>query len=108
MPPIHKFDDANFREAVLENTTPVLVDFFTVQCTPCKMLAPIVEQLNAEWNGAVKVGQLDVELNPETASAYGIMGVPTLILFKGGQPVARLTGFVSRERILQQLQPHLS
>jgi len=104
---LYKFDDTNFRQAVLENDTPVLVDFTASWCAPCKRLAPIIEQLNQEWAGKVKVGHLDIDANPETPLAYGIMGVPTLILFKGGQPVERLTGFVGRERILDKLAPHL-
>ena len=68
----------------------------------------VVDKLNEEWNGAVKVGKLDIDLNVNTTMQYGVMGVPTLMLFKGGQPVERLTGFMPKERILAKLNPHLS
>jgi thioredoxin-like negative regulator of GroEL len=71
------------------------------------MLAPVVEKLNDEWNGVVKVGKLDIDVNVETTMQYGVMGVPTLILFKSGQPAERLMGFMPKERILAKLNPHL-
>jgi thioredoxin 1 len=108
MATMHQFTDATFKEEVLESEKPVLVDFTAAWCGPCHMLAPIVEKLNEEWNGAVKVGKLDIDANVDTTMAYGVMGVPTLILFKGGKPAERLTGFMPRERILTKLKPHLS
>jgi thioredoxin 1 len=102
------FTTANFQSEVLDSPTPVLVDFTAEWCGPCHMLAPIVAKLNDEWNGAVKVGKLDIDQETEVAMQYGIMGVPTLLLFRGGQPVERLSGFMQRERILSKLQPHLS
>jgi thioredoxin 1 len=107
MATMHHFSDANFKQEVLEYDKPVLVDFTAEWCGPCHMLAPVVERLNEEWNGAVKVGKLDIDENMEVAMQYGILGVPTLILFKGGQPAERLTGYMPRERILAKLKPHL-
>jgi thioredoxin 1 len=107
MPDMHHFTDDNFQLEVLEASQPVLVDFTAEWCGPCHMLAPIVEKLNDEWNGQVKVGKLDIDANTATMMSYGIMGVPTLILFKDGQPVERLTGFMQKERILSKLSPHL-
>ena len=108
MTTIYHFTDTSFKEDVLDSSQPVLVDFTAEWCSPCHMLAPIVEKLNEEWNGSVKVGKLDIDANVDTTMQYGVMGVPTLILFKAGQPVERLTGFMPRERILVKLKPHLS
>jgi thioredoxin 1 len=107
MATMHQFSDATFKEDVLESDKPVLVDFTAEWCGPCHMLAPVVEKLNEEWNGAVKVGQLDIDMNVDTTMQYGVMGVPTLILFKNGQPAERLMGFMPKERILAKLNPHL-
>jgi thioredoxin 1 len=108
MPEMHQFTDENFQAEVLESDKPVLVDFTAEWCGPCHMLAPVVDKLNQEWNGAVKVGKLDIDANIGTMNSYGIMGVPTLILFRRGQPVERLSGFMQKERILSKLNPHLS
>lgn len=97
----------NFQLEVLESATPVLVDFTAEWCGPCHMLAPVVEQLNAEWNGSVKVGRLDADANTTLVMQYGVLGLPTLILFKNGQPVEKLAGYMRRERILSKLKPHL-
>jgi len=107
MADMHLFTDDNFNAEVLQCSTPVLVDFTAEWCGPCHMLAPVVEQLNAEWNGVVKVGQLDADANASLVMQYGVMGLPTLILFKNGQPVERLAGYMRRERILSKLKPHL-
>jgi len=108
MAALHEFTDANFQVEVLQSDTPVLVQFTAEWCGPCHMLAPVVEQLNTEWNGAVKVGRLDTDANASLMLQYEVMGVPTLILFKKGQPVERLAGYMRRERILSKLKPHLS
>jgi len=107
MATMHQFSDATFRQEVLESDRPVLVDFTAEWCGPCHMLAPVMEKLNDEWNGVVKVGKLDIDVNVETTMQYGVMGVPTLILFKSGQPAERLMGFMPKERILAKLNPHL-
>jgi thioredoxin 1 len=107
MATMYQFSDETFRQDVLESDKPVLVDFTAEWCGPCHMLAPVVEKLNEEWNGAVKVGKLDIDVNVDTTMQYGILGVPTLILFKNGQPAERLTGFMAKERILARLNPHL-
>jgi len=107
MAELHQFTDANFQLEVLQCQTPVLVDFTAEWCGPCHMLAPVVEQLNAEWQGAVKVGQLDADANNQLVTQYEVLGLPTLILFINGQPVERLAGYMRRERILSKLKPHL-
>ena len=107
MADLRQFTGENFQLEVLQSHTPVLVDFTAEWCGPCHMLEPVVAQLNAEWNGSVKVGQLDADANTELVMAYGVLGLPTLILFKDGQPVERMTGFARRERILSKLKPHV-
>lgn len=107
MTTLHHFSDDTFQAEVLNSAIPVLVDFTADWCHPCKMLDPIVHKLNDEWDGAVKVGTLDIDVNVQTTMNYGILGVPTLILFKQGQPVERLQGFMNKERILSKLKHHL-
>jgi len=105
----HIFSDSNFQTEVIEHSRqqPVLVDFTAVWCSPCKMLDPVVEKLTVEWGGAVRVGKLDIDENIEMTETYGVMGVPTLILFRNGKPAERLMGYMPRERILAKLTPHL-
>jgi thioredoxin 1 len=104
---IPEIDEATFNEQVLSAPEPVLVDFSAVWCGPCKMLDPIVEQLAREWTGKVKVVKLDVDHNPGIAMRYQVMGVPTLMLFKGGESLERLTGYQPRDRIVAKLSPLL-
>lgn len=99
--------DANFEAEVLQAPGPVLVDFGAEWCHPCRQLDPIVEELAKEWDGRVKVLTLDIDANPGTTMKLGIMGVPTLILFKDGQPMQRLTGYHPKKRILRELEPYL-
>ena len=105
---IHKLSEATFQEEVLEAPTPVLVDFTAVWCQPCKMLDPVVKQLAEQWNGQVKVVKLDVDDNPQLAMDYTVMGVPTLILFKGGKPVERVTGYQPKDRLEKKFSPHVN
>jgi thioredoxin 1 len=98
---------SDFQAQVLQASQPVLIDFTATWCGPCKMLAPIVEQLALEWNGKVKVFKLDVDDNPDLAGQYQVMGVPTLMLFKGGKPVERLTGYQPKDKIVGKLIRHL-
>ncbi len=100
--------DATFAAEVLNSPVPVLVDFTAVWCGPCQRLDPEVERLNAEWAGAVRVAKLDVDQNPATAGQLGVLGIPALILFKNGQPVERLQGYLPKDRILAKLKPHLA
>jgi len=84
--------DSNFQKEVVKSDTPVLVDFWAPWCGPCKIVGPIVEALSQEYQGKLKVGKLNVDENPQSAGNYGVMSIPTLILFKKGQPVKTMVG----------------
>ncbi|MCK4801269.1 MAG: thioredoxin, partial [Anaerolineales bacterium] len=85
--------EETFESDVLQSEVPVLVDFTAVWCGPCKMLSPLVAELAQEWEGKAKVYKMDVDTNQDTPIKYGVMGVPSLILFKSGEIAARITGF---------------
>ena len=106
MADIEKISESNFKPEVLEATQPVLVDFTAMWCGPCKMLDPVVKQLAEQWNGTVKVMKLDVDDHPQLAMEYQVMGVPTLMLFKNGQPVERVTGYQPKDRLEKKFSPH--
>ena len=99
--------DANFEQEVLKSDLPVLIDFWAVWCGPCRMIAPIVEELAEEYDGKLKVGKLDVDHNRQTAMQYGIRSIPTLLLFKDGQVVEMIIGAVSKGMLLDKIQRHL-
>lgn len=105
---IPKLSEATFQKEVLDAETPVLVDFTAVWCQPCKQLDPLVKQLALEWGSRVKVVKLDVDDSPQLAMDYTVMGVPTLILFKGGLPVERISGYQSKDRLEKKFTPHLN
>ena len=86
-------DDSNFDQIVLQSKTPVLVDFWADWCGPCRMVAPIVEELAEEYEGRISFVKLDVDQNPRTASKYSIMSIPTLLIFKDGNPISNIVGF---------------
>lgn len=98
----------NFDDDVLKSDQPVLIDFWAEWCGPCKMIAPIVDEIATEYDGKLTVGKVDADENQDILMRYGIMGIPTLILFKGGEPVARITGFMPKDKLMGKLTPHLS
>jgi len=102
MAEIPKLNEAVFDTEVLKSTVPVLVDFTAIWCGPCKRLEPVVIQLSQDWEGKVKIVKLDVDDNSNLAMQYGVMGVPTLILFVNGNPVQRLSGYQPKERIISK------
>jgi len=105
--PLH-LTDASFDKDVLKSDKPVLVDFTATWCGPCRMIAPIMEELAVEYEGKATIGKLDVDENPETSMNFGIRSVPTLLIFKGGQVVDSIIGAVGKEKILAKLRPHMA
>lgn len=99
--------DANFDQEVLQSPTPVLVDFWAEWCGPCRMVAPVVEQIADEQGEKLKVAKLDVDHNPQKAQQFGVMSIPTLILFKDGQQAERLVGYMPKDQITRRLTPYL-
>ena len=96
-------DEGNFDELVLQSKTPVMVDFWATWCGPCRMVAPIVEELAEEYDGRISVGKVDVDQNPGVASRYGVMSIPSLIIFKDGKPVSNIVGYRPKEQLKQNL-----
>ncbi len=98
------FDEETFEAEVLDSDLPVLVDFYTDWCGPCKMMAPVLEELAAEYDGRLIVGKVNAETEPELAREYGISSVPTLILFRGGEAIERMVGFRSKQHLKEMLK----
>lgn len=103
-----EFTDGNFQDEVINSSEPVLVDFWAVWCGPCRMVAPIVEELAAEMEGQVKIGKMNVDENRNTPSQYGIRSIPTLLIFKNGEVVDKLVGAVPKSTISAKLEAHLN
>ena len=101
--PLHVTDES-FEELVLGAELPVMVDFWAPWCGPCRMVAPIVEELAQAYDGQAVIAKVNTDENPRTPSHYGIMGIPTLILFKGGEEVDRVVGFAPRKALEERLK----
>ncbi|HYY08543.1 MAG TPA: thioredoxin [Actinomycetota bacterium] len=100
--------DTGFQADVLDSDTPVLVDFWAEWCVPCHMVSPVVEEIGVEKGEHLKVAKLNIDENPDATRTYGVMSIPSLILFKSGKEVARVTGARPKDAILRDLDPHLS
>lgn len=102
------FTDAAFDADVLNSSEPVLVDFWAPWCGPCRAMAPTVDALAAEYVGKVKIGKMNTDDNPSTPMRYGIRGIPTLLLFKGGQVVEQRVGALPKAEVVKMITPHVS
>ena len=100
--------DSTFDQEVIKSDTPVLVDFWADWCAPCKMIAPLVDELAEEYDGQVKFAKLDVDSNPQTAMTYGVRGIPTLLIFSDGQPVKQVVGAVPKSVLKKNLDEALA
>ena len=103
---LHITDD-NFEKEVLESSEPVLIDFWAVWCGPCRMIAPIVEEMAGEYVGKAKIGKLDVDSNPMVASKYGIRSIPTVLIFKDGKVVEQIVGAVAKQKLVSALESQI-
>lgn len=99
-----EFTTENFEQEVLNSDVPVLVDFWATWCMPCKMLAPTLEELAEEANGAYKVGKVNVDAEPALAAQFGIMNIPTVLVFKNGQVVEKSVGLVQKSQLADLLK----
>jgi thioredoxin 1 len=108
MTDIGSVTDQEFQSAVLDSDTPVLVDFWAEWCVPCHMVSPVVEEIGRDKGGALKVVKLNIDENPDATRTYGVMSIPSLILFKGGKEVARVVGARPKDAILRDLDPHIA
>lgn len=104
--PIHITDDS-FEQDVIQSEVPVVIDFWATWCGPCRMIAPIMEEMANEYDGKVKVCKLDVDNNQGTAMRFGIRSIPTVLIFKGGELVESIVGAVPKQQILDRLNPYL-
>ena len=100
--------DETFETEVIGSSTPVLVDFWADWCAPCKIIAPIVEELAEEFDGKVKFAKVDVDSNPQSATNFGIRGIPTLLIFNDGQPVGQVVGAVPKSVLKRKLEEALA
>jgi len=102
-----EIEEAKFEEAVLKAETPVLVDFWAPWCGPCRMVAPVVEELAEDYDGKVNFVKINVDDSPKIASQYGIMSIPTLMVFKDGKPVTNIIGFRPKDELKKSLDEAL-
>lgn len=102
------FTDSDFDSEVLNSEQPVLVDFWATWCGPCRQMAPVIDSLAEKYAGKVKIGKLDVDLNPSAAQRFNVRGIPTMLLFKAGQPVEQIVGAVPEGRLADRLDAHVA
>ena len=103
-----ELSEINFEQEVLKSSTPVLVDFWAVWCGPCKMIAPIVDELSIEYEGKLKIGKVDVDNHQQIAMQYGIRSIPTLLIFKDGKVVEQIVGAAPKKSLVEKLSKHLN
>lgn len=100
--------DQDFEDRVLKSGTPVLVDFWAEWCVPCHMVSPVVEEIGRDKGEQLQVAKLNIDENPEITRKYGVMSIPTLMLFKGGEELARLVGARGKDALLREIDPHIA
>ena len=100
--------DQDFEDRVLKSEEPVLVDFWAEWCVPCHMVSPVVEEIGQEKGESLRVAKLNIDENPEVTRRYGVMSIPTLMLFKDGEEKARMVGARGKEALLKEIDPHLA
>ena len=105
---VTEFSDTNFEQEVIKSPTPVLVDLWAAWCGPCRLIAPMVEELAGTYAGKVKMGKVNVDDYPQLAAQYRIMNIPTLLLFNGGQEVDRIVGVVPKQELARRIDKVLS
>jgi thioredoxin 1 len=105
---VNSVTDQEFQASVLDSETPVLVDFWAEWCVPCHMVSPVVEEIGLDKGEALTVVKLNIDENPQATRTYGVMSIPSLILFKGGQELARVIGAKPKDAILRDIEPHLA
>jgi thioredoxin 1 len=98
-----QFTDANFKKEAIEADKPVMVDFYADWCGPCKIMAPVIDELAGEYDGIVKIGKLNVDDNPDTARQYRVMSIPTIIIYKNGEAVDTIVGVVAKNVLKEKL-----
>jgi thioredoxin len=100
--------DQSFEQEVLKSDSPVLVDFWATWCGPCRMVAPVLEEVATEQGDKIRIAKLDVDANPITAGRFGVRAIPTMILFKNGREADRIVGYHPKPQLMQKLTPHLT
>ena len=100
--------DQDFEDRVLHSDTPVLVDFWAEWCVPCHMVSPVVEEIGRDMGERLEVAKLNIDENPEVTRKYGVMSIPTLMLFKDGQEMARVVGARGKDALLKEIDPHIA
>jgi len=102
--PVVEFSEGNFDQEVMKSSTPVLIDMWAAWCGPCRMIAPVVEELAGKYQGKIKMGKLNVDDHPQLAGRFRIMNIPTLLLIKNGQEVDRIVGVVPKEELTRRIE----